>query len=87
MPSPHPELIVESDRAPSPDSIRTRPRNEASVSRVNLNYFDPEGVEDLKRSLSHDDPNADALSFISDNTVIVDDNFDFKKMLQRTVKK
>lgn len=75
------------DRPPSPDSIRTRPRNEASVSRVNLNYFDPEGVEDLKHALSHDDPKADALSLVSDNTVIVDDNFDFRKMLLRTVKK
>ncbi|KAF8329221.1 pleiotropic drug resistance ABC transporter [Amanita rubescens] len=84
-----PERIAAShkSRTLTPDSIRTTPREWSSVSRVDLNHFDGEGVDDLKRSLSHDDSNADARSEVSDRTIIVDDNFDFGKTLLRMVKK
>ncbi len=56
-------------------------------SRVEANYFDPQGFQELQRALSHDDPKEDARSDITDSTVDVDDNFDFGKKLQRIVKK
>ena len=89
MASSRPERIAVShkSRALTPDSIRTTPREGSSVSRVDLNHFDNEGVDDLKRSLWLDDLNADARSEVSDRTIIVDENFDFGKTLLRMVKR
>ena len=75
--SSQPELIVESDRI----------GNSQGPSRVDANYFDPQGFQELQRALSHDDPKEDARSAITDSTIDVDDNFDFGRKLQRIVKK
>ncbi|KAF8329222.1 pleiotropic drug resistance ABC transporter [Amanita rubescens] len=75
--SSQPELIVESERM----------GNSQEPSRVDANYFDPQGFQELQRALSHDDPKEDARSDITDSTIDVDHNFDFGKKLQRIVKK
>lgn len=89
MTSPQPARMAGSDksRAPTPDSIQTTSREGSSISRVDLSHFDGQGVDNIKRSLWYDDPNDDACSEVSDTTIIVDDNFDFEKTLQRMVKK
>lgn len=40
-------------RSHSPATVRTVPRRNSSVSHVSLDYFDPSGVAQLRRTMSH----------------------------------
>ncbi|KAF8623914.1 hypothetical protein AX15_006135 [Amanita polypyramis BW_CC] len=77
---------------PSSPEIGILPRMNPSVTRVNLDYFDPEGVQGLKEELSTqqipaDDARSEAQSSTSDVTITVDGNFNLEKTLQRVVKR
>ncbi|KAK2462635.1 hypothetical protein APHAL10511_005368 [Amanita phalloides] len=86
VPVPHTDTMWE--RPPSPD-IKASPREGSSILRVNVDHFDPQGFQNLKRSLSSlpvaPDERDDVKSPISDITV--GENFDFGRTLRRIVEK
>lgn len=45
--------IHDEPRSQSPATIHTVPRRNSSVSHVSLDFFDPAGVEQLRRTMSH----------------------------------
>jgi ATP-binding cassette subfamily G (WHITE) protein 2 (SNQ2) len=79
---------------PSPIIPRQRTRRSSSVSRVDIGHFDPQGVDELRRTLSRisanrqgDDANKSVISR-SDITLAVGDGpFNFEKCLRDVVKK
>ena len=50
-----PQMVSRYNAPPSPSrpSRLARPRRGSSISRVELNFFDPEGVKELERTLTH----------------------------------
>ena len=52
---PNQQMVSRYNAPPSPSrpSRLARPRRGSSISRVELNFFDPEGVKELERTLTH----------------------------------
>ncbi|KAF9449781.1 pleiotropic drug resistance ABC transporter [Macrolepiota fuliginosa MF-IS2] len=77
----------------SPSSHHTRPRRGSSVSHVDVAFFDPEGVQELTRSLTRrstkEPKNQDIESLSTDSTIAPKDGepFDLAKTLRRIVQK
>ncbi|PPQ81326.1 hypothetical protein CVT25_015082 [Psilocybe cyanescens] len=66
---------------------KTRPRGNSSVSRVDIEFFDPSGVQALRRTMTEDRPRLSSDS--SEATLDVKDGqpFDFEKTLKRIIRK
>jgi ATP-binding cassette subfamily G (WHITE) protein 2 (SNQ2) len=73
----------------------SRGRRNSSVSRVDVDFFDPAGVQDLRRTMSKQLGDSDEQakgrpsSISTDETIRVreDEPFDLEKMLRRAVRK
>jgi len=50
--APASPVVDDSDSPISPRGRASRPRRSSSVSRVSVGYFDPVGVQELRRALS-----------------------------------
>lgn len=79
---------------PSPTIQKRRPRGSTVVSRVDIGYFDPTGVDELRRTMTRMSaqtvPATIAPSDKSELTLAFgpgDGPFDFEKTLRQVVKK
>lgn len=92
------EPMPASEAPPSPVIIRQRPRRASSVSRVDVGYFDPSGVDELRRTMSRMSAGAQSekvkrtkteQSIGSDTTLGIggDGPFDFEKTFRIIMKK
>ncbi|KAF9076400.1 ABC transporter [Rhodocollybia butyracea] len=86
-----PQEPIESPTIPSAHASKTRPRRGSSVSRVSIDYFDPQGVRELQRTLSKmtQRPGSPAQSTSSDSnaTLANEAPFDFEKALRQITEK
>lgn len=75
--------------SPKPTSHRTRPRRESSVSHVDVSFFDPEGVQELRRTLTRRSVQESLGNVSTDSTLAPKDGepFDLAKTLRRIVQK
>jgi len=70
-----------------------RPQLQRSSSRVDVDFFDPDGVRKLNRTLSHMSRGTSgrddvlSASITSDDTMIAEGPFDFEKMLRVMMKR
>ncbi|KDR70391.1 hypothetical protein GALMADRAFT_254847 [Galerina marginata CBS 339.88] len=77
----------------SPKQVFTRPRGNSSVSRVDVDFFDPDGVHQLRRTMTQqkeDEPAQNKrTSQSSDATLHVKDDqpFDFEKTIRHMVRR
>jgi ATP-binding cassette subfamily G (WHITE) protein 2 (SNQ2) len=79
-------------------SRTTKPRRGSTVSHVDLDFFDPTGVQELRRTLTqkstqeHNRPNGEKPSFSNSDLTLTgltggDGGFDFEKTLRHVVRK
>jgi len=94
--APQHEQRQGSSEPPPSSSPRTefkRPRRGSSVSRVDVDFFDPAGVQQLRRTMTQQREGEDKLSekrsSKSSETLQADDDqpFDFERALRRIIRK
>ena len=61
--------------------------NTKSASRVSLDHFDPDGVQELSRTLSQSSPRAGQKSFLSEKTLGPEQSFSLEKTLRAVLDK
>ncbi|PPR00573.1 hypothetical protein CVT24_005458 [Panaeolus cyanescens] len=87
--NPHPHH-VHHEHPPPVHKEKARRRN-SSVSRVSVDFFDPSGVEQLRRTLTQQERDRSATKSVADSEVTLtfkdDEPFDFAKTLRRAVRK
>lgn len=88
---------------PSPQVQHPRPRRQSTASRVSVDFFDPEGMIEIRRTLTQDRINQEkeqqketrphtasttGSSSDSDHTLATDaDGFDLEKAIQRIIRR
>ena len=67
----------------------TRARSGSSVSRVNVEFFDPEGVQALRRTMTEEakDRNRPSVASSSSDHTLTDGPFDFEKTVRHFVRR
>lgn len=86
-----------SQHAEEPDYLRPPPvtpklgglraRSGSSVSRVDVEFFDPEGVEALRRTMTKETKDLGRLSAAPSSTALADEPFDFEQTIRNVVRR